>query len=540
MRVACYSDEGSSLVRVRRPARALATLAVLAALVAGCTASGSGDADRTAATGGTLRVANANEYGDQDPHDYNGDWFIAPMVFETLVKYGQGGRLEPGLATSWQVAADGLTIDFELRTGVKFHDDTPFDEQAAKWNLDRWVGKESHSWLAASKIIKAVEVPGPMKLRLRLGRAYDPLLQELTFTRPPGFMSPKAVDASGKFTKAIGTGPWRLEQITTTAASLVRNDGYWGAKPKIDRVEFSVRKDSQTRVSALRAGEVDMLGGSYLAPISPTEAVTLGKDERVTVLHGDPDITVMLGFNLNGIAGDKAIREAVRYALDRETLTKVLYAGQAKAATTLFAPGIPDAGAPQSLPFDPDQARRILDAAGWRQEGKGRVKDGKQLVLSLRIPSTAAVGWQDSRLSAQAVASALGEVGITVNIVAVDEATFYDDLHAGKYDLAFMETYGAPYDPSGFVVGFLTGDRKDPGLWKTDEVERLIDGALYARDAATRAKNYQDAWAVLNREAAFVPIAYRPRVWAVGPAVKGFQVPHTEYDFDLSTVTLQR
>ncbi|MEN3614861.1 ABC transporter substrate-binding protein [Plantactinospora sp. ZYX-F-223] len=74
-------------------------------------------------------------------------------------------RTQPGLATSWQVSADGRTVDFELRPGVEFHDGTPFDEQAAKWNLERWIGKESHDWLAASKIMTKVEAPGPLKLR---------------------------------------------------------------------------------------------------------------------------------------------------------------------------------------------------------------------------------------------------------------------------------------------------------------------------------------------------------------------------------------
>jgi len=154
---------------------------------------------------------------------------------------------------------------------VKFHDGTPFDARAAKWNLDRWVGKKRHNFFATSTAIKQVTATDESTLTLTLSKPYEPLLQELSFVRPVRFLSPASVDSKQKFTKPVGTGPWRLQSSSTNAATLIRNDAYWGPTPGPERVEFAVKKDSQTRVSALRAGEVDLIGGAYMSPITPTE-----------------------------------------------------------------------------------------------------------------------------------------------------------------------------------------------------------------------------------------------------------------------------
>jgi len=512
---------------------AFAALACVLAL-AGCGGGGDTGAGKP---GGTLRVAGASEFAAQDPHDYTGDFILIDMVYEPLVRYGEDGVLKPALATAWRVSDDGLTVTFDLRKGVKFHDGTPFDAKAAKWNFDRWVGKKRHDFFATSTVIKRVEATNPTTLTLTLRKPYEPLLQELTFARPVRFLSPASVGADGKFAKPVGTGPWRLESSSRTGAKLVRNEDYWGAKPGPERVEFKVLKDSQTRVSALRTDEVDMIGGSYSSAITPTEATELKGSDAITLLRGKPDVTVLVGLNAKGIAGERAVREAIRLALDRATLTKVLYSGLATPATTLFAPGVPNGGTSKPAAYDPEEARRLLDGAGWRESDGKRTRGGKPLRLTLLISSSPVHGQQDARLSAEALADSLAKVGIDVQIKPVDEAAYFDERTAGKYDLAFFETYGAPYDPSGFVVGFLT--TKGGGLlWRSPAIDKLVDKALFAQDDGERAQAYQGVYDLLDRDAAFVPIAYRPRLWAVRSNVKGFAVPVTEYELDLSHVTL--
>lgn len=514
-----------------------AFLSVLCALVVvGC---GGGDDTVAGQPGGTLRIATASEFASQNPQDYNGSFVLSDMVFEPLVRYGEGGVVKPALATSWHVSDDGLKVRFKLRAGVKFHDGTLFNAKAAKWNFDRWVGKKLHNFFATSTVIKKVEAPDASTLTLTLRKPYQPLLQELSYVRPVRFLSPASVGADGKYTKPVGTGPWRVRSTTPTAAKLVRNDDYWGPKPKLERVDFSVTKDSQTRVSALRAGEVDVIGGSYLSPITPIEAVDLKSAGKVKLLEGKPDVTVVVGFNAKGIAGDRAVREAARHALDRPALTKVLYRGFAQPASTLFAPGVPDAGSPKEATFDPALARKLLDDSGWRESNGKRAKGGKPLVLTFLITSSPVRGLQDARLSAEALASSLKEVGIGVKIKPVDDATFFEERDAGHFDMTFFETYGAPYDPPGFVVGFL---RTDSGwaMWATPTIDKLIDKALYATDDAAREQAYREVYDQLDRDVGFVPIAYRPRFYAVASNVHGFKVPVTEYELDLTGVTLSK
>lgn len=304
-------------------------------------------------------------------------------------------------------------------------------------------------------------------------------------------------------------------------------------------MSFRVIPDSQTRVSALRSGEVDLIGGSYLAPITPLEATGLQKTDGVRLLTGDPDTTFLLSFSTRGPAADRAVREAVGLAIDREALKAVLYSGLGETAATLFPPGVPDAGTPMDVRFDP--ARTVLDAAGWAEADGRRARNGTALALELLVPSEPVHGVQDSRTSAEAVAAALGTVGITVTIRSVDSAAYLDERSAGNYDLAFVETLGAPYDPSSSVVSYLTSTADAGGvIWTTPELDPLVDAALFARDTGTRAGAYQTVYDVLERDAAFVPIIYRPRFWATGPAVSGFDVPVTEYDLDLRGVTVRR
>jgi nickel transport system substrate-binding protein len=489
----------------------------------------------------TLRIAlGIDAGGEQDPHTFTGNFTLLDMIFEPLVNYGEGGAIEPGLAESWEVSGDGRTVTFHLRDGVTFHDGTPFDAEAVRWNFDRWVGGEDYTFFRASQVISAVNVVDPLTIDLVLSEPYPPLLQELSIVRPVRFLSPASVGPDGAFTKAIGTGPWMLESNSETGATLVRYDGYWGDQSSLDRVEFKAIPDSQTRLSALRAGEVDILGGTSLAPITPVEAQQLQSAEGIHLLVGEPDTTVVLGFNPDGPLADPAVRVAVARALDRQALIPALFGDFGRPADTLFPPSIPNSGEPMDVSFDPDAARQALDDAGWiLSGGGGRTKDGQRLELDLLVPSSPVHGVQDATTAAAAVAAALGTVGIGVTINAVDEAAYYDEFMARNWDLTFVETYGAPYDPSSTTVSYLTSTGGDSPLWATPELDDLVDAAIFAADAQ-RAAAYQAVWDYLERETAFVPLTHPSRLWAVGPAVSGFAVPVTEYDLALRAVEITR
>lgn len=152
--------------------------------------------------------------------------------------------------------------------------------------------------------------------------------------------------------------------------------------------------------------------------------------------------------------------------------------------------------------------------------------------------SANANGMQDARGSAEAVAGALKEVGIGTDIVFVDDTAYYDDKSAGKWDIAFFETYGAPYDPSSTAAAFLAEGAESP-VFATGAYDRLVDAALFARDPKDRKAKYQALYDALYADAGYVPIAYRTRLWAVRDTVTGFAIPTTEYDLEFNGVGLR-
>ncbi|MFF5261724.1 ABC transporter substrate-binding protein [Actinomadura viridis] len=514
--------------------RPLAALVASMVLVSACGA----DTGDSTSTSPVLRIGLSEESGALDPHALTGNFLLLDAIYEPLVTYSEGGKLEPGLAESWAVAKDGRQVSFDLRDGVRFTDGTPLDSSAVKWNFDRWVGDKRFGFFRASQVISAVDTPDADTVRLTLSEPYEPLLQEMSIVRPVRLLSPKAANAAGEFQTPVGTGPWKLVSNSAKGATLARNDGYWGTKPKLDRLEFKVIPNSQARVNALANREIDLIGASYLAPITPVEAKALSRRAGIELHTGAPDVSIMLGFNPKGPAGDRAVREAVRQAIDTVSLTEALFMGYARPARRVFPPDVPDSGTDLPLYFDQAAARSTLDAAGYTLDGGTRIKDGRPLSLKLLIPGTPAPGQLDPRSTAAAIAAALKQVGIAVEIAQVDAAAYYDERAEGAYDITFFEGLGAPYDPSSSVVSLFTSGARGP-LWVTPATEAAVDEALYARDTASRATAYQKLYDTVAADAGFVPLVYRTRLWAVREAVKGFTVPPTDVDLEVTGVTVE-
>lgn len=489
--------------------------------------------------GGTLRIAAGKAAGDLNPQQYNGLWSVQDLMFEPLVRYAADGKFEPVLATSWQLAEDGKSIRFDLRKGVTFQDGTPWDAKSMTWNLDRWIGKEDYFWLNVARLFTAYNVIDDHTVELKFKEPVLGLLNELSYVRPTRFLSPKAVDASGNYQKPVGTGPWIEESAGNDGSVFTRFDGYWGEKPSFSRLEVKVLPDSRSRMAALRAGDIDLTGGDFLAPIKATEAATLA-DAGIQVVVEPGSTAVVAGFNpqRNAALADRKVREAINIGFDREAICKVLFKGLATPAGNLFPDSIPLNGKRFPVPVrDVEKAKALLEEAGWVGEGV-RQKDGKPLQVELIVSEEQLAG---SRSLAEIMQAQLGEAGIGLTIRSVDHASRHSDVPARNYDMALFSTFGAPYEPFGTIFGLLlsTFDNGVDGKLVVDpgHLDPLVLAVQTASEANAPAA-YQAVYDWMHAETAFLPLFYNPSIWAHTERVKGFKAPSTEYDMPYEGLSL--
>ncbi|MFC0531833.1 ABC transporter substrate-binding protein [Phytohabitans kaempferiae] len=517
-------------MRERRRWQAALACAVLVLSLAACGGGAPAGGPDTGAVpaGGTLRVAIGQPEADLNGLEYKTHAFnVLDQIYEPLVRYGPRGEVLPGLAERWEVSPDGLTLTFHLRGGVTFSDGEAFTAPVARTDMERWIGDTP--FLGISRQTSAIEAPDERTLVLRLKGPYYPALQELTLMRPVRFRSPASFDAAGNYLKPVGTGPYQVESVSQTEITLVRNDTYWGGRPNLDRVVFAVMPNSQARLAALKAGEVDVIGGDYLAPLAPEETLDLRAHAGVSLLSEPSSTNLLLAFNTttgNRALADPRVREAVNRALDRDAYAKALFHDLAKPATQVFPPAIPYAPRqPRDLTLDQGRARDLLGQAG-------------QSAVSLRLILDTGMLPQARTLS-EAIQADLAKVGIQVEIEQLDSAAYTDTAAKRDYDLLFYLTYGPPYDPFAMLNANFRST-VPAFLYTAPDLDGLVDAALASTSEQARAAAYEKVWSRLNDDWAVAPVVELPRVWAVGPAVKGFELGVTEYDLPLTKVGVAR
>lgn len=483
-----------------------------------------------AEAGDTIRFAVAKPAGNLDPHVYSGVWGVQDLIFEPLIVYGAGGKLEPGLATAWELEEDGKRLHLTLREGVTFHDGAPWNAEAMKWNIDRWIRLDDHSWINHVRLFDGLEILGDHEVVMKFKEAPLGLMNELTYTRPVRYLSPTSVAADGAYKAPVGTGPWREIGASNSGSEFERFDGYWGEKPEFARLELKVLPDSRSRMAALRAGEIDITGGDFFAPIKASEAKTM-MDAGVAV-EVSSGIAMLLGFNPDRAPAlaDARVRKAISLGFDRAAIARVLYNDFATPAGSMFPPSVPYSGT-QFPPDvrDPEAAKALLEEAGWTGEGV-RQKDGKPLTLEIVVAEEQIAG---SRSMAEVMQAQLGEIGIGITIRSVDHASRHSDIPARKYDLAMFLTYGAPYEPFGTMVGYLvsTYDNGVDGKLVVDPqyLDPLMEAAMNSDEGHVQ-EALQKVFDWLHDETAFLPVLYTPSFWAHTKRVSGFSTPATEYD----------
>lgn len=283
---------------------------LIPSLLAGCS-GGNDKKENTAGGQKTLTLSWNEEVKAFNPHrtELDNQMFTYGMMYDALVNYGEGGKIEPGLAENWDVSPDGKEYTFNLRKGVKFSDGADFTADVVKKNFDTLLANpELHSYIGLIYHIKDTAAADGHTFKFTMKNPYANTLEELSMPEPFRFVSPNAFPSSGNtaegLVKPVGTGPWQLGEYKQGEYTVfIRNEQYWGVKPKLDKLIIKVIPDGASRVMAFEKGEIDLIYGSGL--ISMDSLKQLKDSGKYNVKLSGPTSTRYFTINANrGAARD--------------------------------------------------------------------------------------------------------------------------------------------------------------------------------------------------------------------------------------------
>jgi peptide/nickel transport system substrate-binding protein len=333
-------------------------------------------------------------------------------VFEGLVQFAADGSVLPQLAESWDISSDGLTYTFHLRSGVRFHDGSPFDAATAKFSLDRALAPESmNPQKSRLQAIRSVEVIDGNTLRISLSRRSGGLLQSLAWGCFV-MVSPKSAPTNAG--TPVGTGPFRFSEWRRgDSLTLMRNADYRDGPSQLDQVTFKFISDPSAAYAALMAGDVDAFD-NYPAPESFAQFAV---DPRFAVFVGPTEMETILSLNnRKPPLNDLRVRRAIAYALDRHAIIDGAMFGYGTPIGSHFPPRNPAyVDLTGRYPHDVAEAKLLLAQAGYSK--------GFDVTLKLPPPSYA-------RRSGEIIAAQLAAIGIRAQIENLEWAQWLDQVYA--------------------------------------------------------------------------------------------------------------
>jgi len=489
----------------------LLTLGCLPSALAGC---GAPSPDGRITYGLTLAPSGI------DPHVNASSELGIPLtsVYDTLVyRDPESGDFVPGLAERWTVSDDGLVYTFYLREDVTFHDGTPFDAEAVRFNLARITSPDLASQKARFMLgpYERAEVVDAYTVRITLSEPFAPLLDALSQVYL-GMASPVAVEEWGDEYQLhqVGTGPFVFaEYVPGDHLLLRRNPDYaWGPSlyehetAQVAEVEFRFFTDPATRSPALETGEADVMG-----EIPPQDAARLEEadgrhpsaDFRVEAVP-IPGVSLMVFMNTARPPLDDArVRQALLYGTDRQAIISTVFRdtspvayGPLAAVTSGYEPAVQDL-----YPFDPARAMALLDEAGWLDtDGDStRDRDDVPLVLDLYL-----MGWGYMPEVGQLLAIQWAALGVEVNSQVVSYPEALQVAGEGQHHLIPFNLSGS--DPDILRKFFHSQAGFNWSRVTDSDLDAWLDTAARTSDRAEREALYSDVQLRVMDQALVIPI----------------------------------
>lgn len=452
------------------------------------------------------------------------------QICEGLVRFKSGTlEIEPWLAESYSVSDDGLVYSFKIREGVRFHDGTSLDAEAAAFSFLRQLDPSHPAhlpeaafsyWSYLYQDVSAVEAVGPMDLTIRLSQPNASMLRSLAIF-PAWLISPKSFETFGSEMQRnpVGTGPYQLaEWRPSEAIILERNADYWGEAPAFERLILKVVPDNTTRLLQLKSGSVQGMDG-----LQPAE---------VSALRADPDISIYeegglnvgyMAFNLDTErVANRDLRQAIALAIDKQSFAQVALEGAGRPAAYPLPSGFigyPEVEDP--IAFDLEQARVL--AAPY----KDLFKDKPLEILVMNAPRPYL---PDPVTAATFVKGQLEAIGIPSKVVSVDFKTQLDLLRNGDFEVGLIGWVGDNGDTDNFLSVFfgswaaVKGSATNYSFYRNDEMDDLLLTARKTVDSGKRAELYERAIAIWKRDLPILPLCHGDNIVALSSRFEGFKL----------------
>ncbi len=495
-----------------------------------------GEVDRSA-VGGQLILGRSGDSDSLDPKFTNASisWEVFSNIYDPLLARDADLQYEPLVAESFEASEDGLTYTFKVRDGLKFHDGTPVNAEAVAFTFNRILDPDAPgptvSWLGPLESVEAVD---ELTAQFNLESPFSPLLGNAAASAYYGIVSPTAVDELGDdFGKQpVGSGPFKFKEwVSGETITLERYDDYVNYRSinsnkgaaYLEGLVFRNIPEEQTQVAALQTGEINLVA------LPPQQVEDFKADDNYNVLISDSSTSIsFLEFSMDDSSGkldfvapvnDIAVRKAMAYAIDAQTIIdRVLFGlavrnfGLQPTGNLGYTPDIEEFG----YHYDPDQAKSVLEEAGW-VEGDGgiREKDGTPLHVVFWT-------WSDTTQQrvAEVIQAQLAEVGIDAKLEVMEVATLLARLTDDNQSQIDLMGWGWS---EADLLYMMTSGESQFGLYQeySPEYKEEVTAARETSDLDERAAHYFEAMKIALADVAAVPLWSAVSAWGSRAELKG-------------------
>lgn len=478
-----------------------------------------------ATTGGTMIWVGHQEVAGLSPNDTGPtvQWAMIINILEPMVMLDVNYELQPALAESWEIADNGMSYTFHLREGVTFHDGSAFTAEDVKYTFDFYSDVENGSTIANAFIgIGSVDTPDEYTVVITMDEPNAAFMVNAATALivPSDYHSEVGEDVYR--TAPIGTGPFTVaEWVPAEYTLLAANESYWGGRPSLDFLRQEVVPEPSVRAIALETGDAHYATW----PLLVEDSLRLRDSGEGFTVYESPANSVK-HFPLNNnhpILGDKQVRQAMMYALDRQRIIDDLWNGAGVVAESNLTPASPyfKSGL-KSYPYDPEQAAAMLEEAGWMMGDDGvREKDGEKLSFTC----TTITGDQARRPIAELAQQFFKEVGIDMQLEEAPVASILEAMRQGDMDCSlFNWTYGSAIDPDASST-LMSDGANNFSRFQNERVDELLTLGLQETDPEARRAYYDEIQEIIAEEVPFLFLQYDSLFDVFRPEVTNLPTP---------------